>query len=62
MKNERVIIRTYSAGVHYGTLVHESGWNCSPYLNVNNLGIEFDVPRRVLIEDWVEPHEMLNKL
>jgi hypothetical protein len=47
---------------NYGTLVHESGWNCSPYLNVNNLGIEFDVPRRVLIEDWVEPHEMLNKL
>lgn len=43
---------------NYGTLVHESGWNCSPYLNINNFGVEFELPTKVLIEDWIEPHKL----
>jgi len=38
----------------YGNRVHAEGWSTLPYLNINNLGIEFDIPKKMLIEDRVE--------
>lgn len=46
---------------NYGSLIHEEGWNCTPYLNINNLGIEFSIPSKTLIEKWKEPHLLLKK-
>ena len=48
---------------NYGTLIHEEGWNCSPYLNINNFGLEFELPEKTLIKDWIDPDELpQNKL
>jgi hypothetical protein len=48
---------------NYGTLIHEQGWNCSPYLNINNFGLEFELPIKKLITDWIDPNELpQNKL
>jgi len=47
---------------NYGTLVHQSGWSCQPYLNINNQGIEFELPKKELIGKWVEPHKLLKKM
>lgn len=47
---------------NYGTLIHEIGWSCSPYLNIDNLGREFELPDKVSLNDWVEPHELIKNI
>ncbi len=44
---------------NYGSLIYETRWSTTPYLNINNLGILFTVPEKTLITEWVEPHLLL---